>query len=255
MQRLDGIIVTGAEPKASHLKEEPYWASIVQVMDWATENTTSAVYSCLAVHGAVMHIDGVERHKLAAKCIGVFPQRKVSDHPLMHDVPATFRTPHARWNEVKGRSLADCGYSVLTQSVEAGIDCFVKQQKKSLFVHFQGHPEYDTRSLLGEFRRDIGRFLRGESEVCPTIPERYFDVAAEATLVDYRRKAVSNRCPELFSCFPADELTKGLRNVWQSSARRVYRNWLLYMATRRAERSTPLSVKKDFARRPGWATA
>ncbi|MBR0953623.1 homoserine O-succinyltransferase MetA [Bradyrhizobium canariense] len=255
MGSLDGIIVTGAEPKAPHLTEEPYWTSIVQVMDWAAENTTSSVYSCLAVHGAVMHIDGVERHKLAAKCIGVFAQTKVSDHPLMHDVPATFRTPHARWNEVKERSLADCGYSVLTKSVEAGVDCFVKQQKKSLFVHFQGHPEYDTQSLLGEFRRDIGRFLRGESEVCPTIPKSYFDAAAEATLVDYRRKAVSNRCPELFSCFPADQLTKGLRNVWHPSARRVYRNWLLYMASRRAARSRPLALNESSRKKAGWATA
>ena len=221
---LDGMIVTGTEPKAASLTEEPYWTTFVQILDWARENTVSSVYSCLAVHGAVLHTDGVERHKLPAKCIGVFAQTKTSDHPLMHDVPATFRTPHARWNEVQEAALASCGYSVLTRSAEAGVDCFVKQQKRSLFVYFQGHPEYETHSLFGEYRRDMGRFLRGESEVCPTIPRGYFDTEAEGILAAFRRKALSDRRPEFFASFPTDRLAKDLRNVWHQPARRIYRN-------------------------------
>ena len=117
---LDGIIVTGAEPRAARLTEEPYWTTLVQVMDWATENTISSLYSCLAVHAAVLHMDSVERHALPAKCIGVFTHAKTTDHPLMHEVPATFRIPHARWNEVQEEAIAGCGYSVLTKSAEAG---------------------------------------------------------------------------------------------------------------------------------------
>src|ERR1700736_4237489 len=252
---LDGIIVTGAEPKAARLTEEPYWATFVQVIDWARENTASSVYSCLAVHGAVLHMDGVERHALPAKCIGVFAQTKTRDHPLMHDVPATFRTPHARWNEVQEGALASCGYSVLTRSAEAGVDCFVKQQKKSLFVHFQGHPEYDTQSLLGEYRRDMGRFLRGESEVCPTIPGGFLIREAEGALTAFRRKALSDRSPELFTDFPADQAAKDLRNVWQPPAKRIYRNWLLYMALQRAGRSKPLAFNGRYRTRPGRAAA
>ena len=219
-------------------------------MDWARENTISSVYSCLAVHAAVLHMDGVERHKLPAKCIGVFTQTKTRDHPLMHDVPATFRIPHARWNEVQEEAIASCGYSVLTKSAEAGVDCFVKQQKKSLFVHFQGHPEYDTQSLLGEYRRDMGRFLRGENEVCPTIPRGYFGTEAEEILTTFRRKALSDRCPEFFADFPADHLAKNLRNVWHLPARRIYRNWLLYMASQRARRSRPLALNGRSRTRP-----
>jgi homoserine O-succinyltransferase len=247
---LDGIIVTGAEPKAARLTEEPYWTNLVQVMDWARENTISSVYSCLAVHAAVLHMDGVERHKLPAKCIGVFTQTKNRDHPLMRDVPTTFRIPHARWNEVQEEAIASCGYSVLTKSAEAGVDCFVKQQKKSLFVHFQGHPEYETQSLLGEYRRDMGRFLRGENEVCPTIPRGYFGTQAEEILTTFRRKALLDRCPELFADFPADYLARDLRNVWHRPARRIYRNWLLYMASQRATRSRPLALDGTTRTRP-----
>jgi homoserine O-succinyltransferase len=251
---LDGVILTGAEPRAASLTEEPYWNTFVQIIDWATENTVSSVYSCLAVHGAVLHMDGVERHALPAKCIGVFAQTKTRDHPLMHDVPATFRTPHARWNEVQEEALASCGYSVLSKSAEAGVDCFVRQQRKSLFVHFQGHPEYDTQSLLGEYRRDMGRFLQGQSEVCPTIPRGYFDTEAEKILTTFRREALSDRRPESFAGFPADQLAKDLRNPWQPTARRIYRNWVLYMASQRAGRSRPLALngrrRQALARRP-----
>jgi homoserine O-succinyltransferase len=252
---LDGVILTGAEPRAPSLTEEPYWTTFVQIVDWARENTLSSVYSCLAVHGAVLHMDGIERHKLPSKCIGVFAQTKARNHPLMHDVPATFRLPHARWNEVQEGALESCGYSVLTRSAETGVDCFVKQQKKSLFVHFQGHPEYETQSLLGEYRRDMGRFLRGENEVCPTIPRGYFDTEAEEMMTAFRRKALSDRRPELFADFPADQAAKDLRNVWQPPAKRIYRNWLLYMALQRAGRSKPLAFNGRYRTRPGRAAA
>ena len=254
-RRLDGVIVTGAEPRAASLPEEPYWSTFVQIIDWARESTVSSVFSCLAVHGAVLHLDGVERHKLPAKCIGVFAQTKTRDHPLMRNVPATFRTPHARWNEVQERAVESCGYSVLTKSAEAGVDCFVKQQGKSLFVNFQGHPEYDTHSLLAEFRRDMGRFLRGESEVCPTIPSGYFASEAEEILTAFRRKALSDRSPELFADFPVDQVTKDLRNAWHPPARRIYRNWLLYMASQRAGRSKPFAFNGSYRTRPRPAAA
>src|SRR6266704_2158615 len=80
------------------------------------DTTVSSVFSCLAVHGAVLHMDGVVRHKLPTKCFGVFAQTKTGRHPLMQDVPRTFRIPHARWNEVEEGDLANCGYSVLTWS-------------------------------------------------------------------------------------------------------------------------------------------
>ena len=59
--------------------------------------------------------------------------------------------------------LTQCGYLVLTQSAEGGVDSFVKKKKQSLFVHFQGHPEYGAQTLLKEYRRDIRRFLKGRT--------------------------------------------------------------------------------------------
>ena len=116
---------------------------------------------------------------------------------------------------------------------------FREAAKQKPFRPFPGHPEYETLSLLGEYRRDMGRFLRGESEVCPTIPKGYFDEKAEDILTTFRRGAITNRSPEFFAGFPTDLLAKDVRNVWQSSARRLYRNWLLYLEAQRVKRSNP----------------
>ena len=35
---LDGIIVTGTEPRAPVLSEEPYWATLAKLVDWAEAN-------------------------------------------------------------------------------------------------------------------------------------------------------------------------------------------------------------------------
>jgi hypothetical protein len=55
---LDGLIVTGREPRMADLRDEPYWESFTQVLEWARTNTYSAVWSCLAAHAAVLHMDG-----------------------------------------------------------------------------------------------------------------------------------------------------------------------------------------------------
>jgi hypothetical protein len=56
------------------------------------------------------------------------------------------------------------------------------------------------------------------------------------------RKALSDRCPEFFAGFPADQMAKDLRNVWRQPTRGIYRNWLLYIASQRAGRSRPLDL-------------
>jgi len=239
---LDGLIVTGAEPKAASLTEEPYWTSFQQIIDWAKENTLSSIYSCLAVHGAVLHLDGIERHPLPDKCVGVFTQTKTVDHPLMLGLPSSVRIPHSRWNEVREASLVDSGYIIVTKSADAGVDSFIKQHKRSLFVYFQGHPEYETQSLLGEYRRDIGRFLRRESETYPTLPRGYFNKVAEETLIAFRGQALSDRRPEFLANFPADRLAQDLGNSWHSAAKLIYRNWIQHLSSQKKQGSKSLAI-------------
>src|SRR5438876_1134359 len=164
-RQFDACIITGTEPHHPNLREEPYWATLADVLDWAERSTISTVLSCLAAHASVLHSDGIERHKLSDKQFGVFEFRRVRDHGLMSGMADRVRIPHSHWNEVREDALTTCGYVVLTKSAEAGVDSFVKKKKESLFVHFQGHPVYSARTLLKEYRRDIRRLLKMEREV------------------------------------------------------------------------------------------
>jgi homoserine O-succinyltransferase len=231
--RFDGVIVTGTEPRQPNLKDEPYWATLTQVLDWAKENTSSTVLSCLSAHASVLHGDGIQRHRLPDKRFGVFESTKKCEHPLISRIADRIRFPHSRWNEVRGDELVSCGYSVLTESAEAGVDLFVKKKKNSLFVHFQGHPEYGPQTLLKEYRRDTKRFLRQERETYPTMPAGYFDDAAVQLLNGFREMAIAERREEIVASFPETAVVEGLQYTWHSSATCLYYSWLQYLESRR----------------------
>ncbi|MGH9738287.1 MAG: homoserine O-succinyltransferase MetA [Candidatus Acidiferrales bacterium] len=232
---LDAIIVTGTEPRQADLRQEPYWNSLSAVLDWAETNTKSAVLSCLAAHAAVLHSDRIERRLLPKKTCGIFEQSIVRPHALTEGILGSASFPHSRWNEVCEAELAAAGYAILTRSAESGVDLFARKKRRSLFVHFQGHPEYGARTLLKEYRRDIGRYLRSEHDAYPTMPSGYFDSESAKLATNFQERARSNRDPELLADFPSEELARGLTHHWRPSALRIYGNWLQYVAARKIE--------------------
>lgn len=234
--RFDGVIITGTEPHQADLRQEPYWDVLTKVFDWCERNTASTILSCLAAHAGVLHSDGISRHPMWYKMCGVFDCQRLRVHALtknMKSEPMQF--PHSRWNEVREDELAAGGYSVLTKSMEAGVDCFVKKKKQSLFVHFQGHPEYEARTLFKEYRRDLRRFLTGERKNYPYVPHGYFDETATKLLADFRERALADPREQLMAEFPEAAVAGNLRRTWASAATSVYRNWLNFMLSRRAD--------------------
>lgn len=232
----DAVIMTGTEPRQPDLRQEPYWHPLTDVLDWASENTASTVLSCLAAHAGVLHSDGILRRPLGEKLFGVF-QSSAIGHRLTRQANRPLRFPHSRWNEVSEESLAACGYSIVTRSAEAGADLFVKQKKKSLFVHLQGHPEYSAQTLLKEYRRDIKRFLRGERETYPAMPRGYFDLDTIKLLGEFQAGAFAHRLEEQMTLFPESAAVKSLQNSWNSTATALYRNWLHYVLSQKGEKA------------------
>ena len=253
--RLDGLIVTGTEPRAANLKDEPYWATLAKLVDWARQNTVSAIWSCLAAHAAVLHAEGIARRPLQEKKFGVFDCEIASIHPLTTGMKPRLRVPHSRYNDLPQRALAAGGYRLLTRSTAAGADAFVREEQGgSLFVFFQGHPEYETDTLAREYRRDVGCFLRGKQQHYPAAPEGYFNDAATALVNDFRARAVGDRRASLMDDFPFAALEPALENTWRRSAIDVYENWIVYLKDRKAERRTamvPARRSRRDARRIG----
>ncbi len=67
---IDALIVTGAQPGAADLRDEPYWAELAQLIDWAEGGTISTLFSCLAAHAAVLHLDGIARPAAGRQTVG-----------------------------------------------------------------------------------------------------------------------------------------------------------------------------------------
>jgi homoserine O-succinyltransferase len=235
--RLDGLIVTGAEPRAPELAEEPYWPALTKLADWAEAHTRSTIWSCLAAHAAVLHIDGIGRRALGEKLSGTFDCIKAEDHTIVVGTPPRWHVPHSRYNELPEKLLVLKGYRVLSRSSDAGVDIFVKH-RNSLFIFFQGHPEYDSGALFREYRRDSGRFLTGEREYYPDMPRGYFDEHSRGALAAFRDQVLKNPGLDLISSFPA-VAEENVVHSWRGMAVQIYANWLSYLVEQRSRDSFP----------------
>ena len=175
----------------------------------------------------------------AARChekqFGVFACRLAAEHPMTQHFPQPLLVPHSRYNDLPERALASCGYQILTRSKTAGVDAFAKQDG-SLFLFFQGHPEYAADTLFREYRRDAARFLCGEREHYPALPLGYFNDEAAALANVFRARAIADRRGELVAEFPKAALEAGLQCPWRAAAIGVYRKWTAYLSARKAER-------------------
>lgn len=230
---LDGLIVTGTEPRARALADEPYWLALTELVDWADVHTTSTIWSCLAAQAAVLHLDGIERRALGRKLSGLFECTKVAEHATLAGTPARWCIPHSRHNDIPEECLAPRGYTVLSRSPEGGADMFLRQGR-SMFLFLQGHPEYDPWTLLCEYRRDVERFLTGESNRYPDMPCGYFDGRAAAALEEFRRRALEVRSVDLLPSFPVSTAGHEPRHTWRGVATRIFANWLSYLADAKA---------------------
>ena len=224
---LDALIITGANVTEADITRERFWEPMTAVMDWAKENVTSTLCSCLASHGAFMHYHGILRTHLAQKQWGVYPHRVVdATHPLVSNINTRFDTCHSRFNDVPREQMEAAGLRVLIHGEEPGV--LVSTSHDGLrFVYFQGHPEYDIVSLMKEYKREISRYLQRDREDYPPMPDHYFTEIAWGILEIYRdalQQAESRG--EAIPDFPEAAIVARLDNTWTDTGKALFNNWL-----------------------------
>jgi homoserine O-succinyltransferase len=228
----DALIITGREPLTRDLRDEAYWPSFERVLAWTQEHARSAVWSCLAAHAAVLALDGIERVRSQHKQFGIFTCEQSAPHALLAGAPASLHLPHSRWNGLSAGQLTAEGYQVLTRTSDGGVDTFVKQDA-GLFVFFQGHPEYESETLMGEYRRDVVRYFKGEMETYPLLPLDYFDEETERSLREIEAKARASRQEKFLGDVSAVLNSVRIHNTWRNTAVLIYRNWLEHLCTQK----------------------
>ncbi len=226
-QGLDALIITGANVTQPDLSLEPFWEPLIEVIDWAYENVTSTLCSCLATHAVLQFRYGQKRRPLGFKRWGVYPHRVVDRrHPLVADVNTLFDVPHSRFNQIDREQFERAGLHVLVESEVAGVHLAVSEDLFRL-VFFQGHPEYDTVSLLKEYKREVTRYVRGERPDYPPLPENYLRPREQAILEEHKEQLLAARArgappPEL----PESLVAARLDNTWHDTAEAVIDNWI-----------------------------
>jgi homoserine O-succinyltransferase len=239
---IDALIITGANVANPNLEQEPFWEPLQEVIDWATENVTSVLCSCLATHAIVKALHQIDRQPLKSKRWGVYTHKiYYPEHPLLRDINTRFDVPHSRNNDISRAQLEAAKFKVLVDSDDGGVHMAVSPDQLRL-VYLQGHPEYDRNSLLKEYKREVMRFISGERETYPPYPEHYFNQSV-ATIVDQHQRKVfealesGNELPE----FPEKQIEPHLDNTWRDTGKAIFNNWLGLVY-----RLTNLDRKKPF---------
>ena len=247
-QGLDALIITGANVIGPDLTEQPFWKPLIEVADWAHENVTSTLCSCLATHAVLEFRYGKKRVPQPIKKWGVFSHKVTNKlHPLATDINTRFDVPHSRWNDVSKEQFEDAKLHVLAVGDD---DCVHLATSEDGFrtIFFQGHPEYDTISLLKEFKREVLLYVEGEREDYPPYPGNYFGIQTAAILREYKSRLLqalekNTDIPE----FPEELIVHQLDNTWHDTAGEVVSNWvgLVYQLTH-SDRKKPFMDDVDI---------
>ncbi len=224
---LDSLIITGTNPANPTLEQEPFWEPLGEVVDWATQNVTSVLCSCLAVHAIVKHLHSIERKPLEKKRWGVYSHRITNArHPLLRNINTRFDVPHSRNNDVSPEQLQAAGFKILVHGAESGVHMAVSPDMFRI-VYLQGHPEYDRISLLKEYKREVNRFVIGDRDTYPESPENYFNTEVEAIIKSYKQVIIEARTKNKPQpAFPEDEIEPLLDNTWRDTGKSIFDNWL-----------------------------
>ena len=224
---LDALIITGANVTNPNLEHEPFWNPLQEVINWATENVTSVLCSCLATHAIVKALHHIDRLPLQNKRWGVYTHRIQSpDHPLLRNINTRFDVPHSRNNDISRAQLEAANFKILVDSEDGGVHMAVSPDQLRI-VYLQGHPEFDRNSLLKEYKREVIRFINGERETYPPHPEHYFNQSITTIADQYHQKVLEShdsgkKVPE----FPEKKIEPHLDNTWRDTGKAIFNNWL-----------------------------
>lgn len=232
---LDALIVTGANVSGSELSNQAFWQPLIEVFDWAWENVTSTLCSCLATHAVMEFRYQQKRIPQTNKTWGVFPHHVVDNsHPLINDTNTRFDVPHSRWNVVLRQQFEDSKLKVLVTS-DSNMVHLATSPDGFRNIFFQGHPEYDTISLLKEYKREMLLFQNKQINLPPPFPVNYLGTFDKAILNEYRfrcEQCLKNNSTS-FPEFPESLIQSNLDNTWHDTAVEVVGNWmgLIYQIT------------------------
>ena len=130
--------------------------------------------------------------------------------------------PHSRFNEISLKQFKDAGVEVLVKG-DVGAHMCVSDDLFRI-VLFQGHPEYDSISLLKEYKREVSSFLVGNRSDYPVFPDNYLNEQSKAILREFKSKLLGSEFT--IADFPESLIANTLDNTWRDAAGAIISNWI-----------------------------
>ena len=191
--KFDGLIITGAPIEHLAFEKVTYWGELVQLMNWTQTHVHSTFGVCWGGMAMINHFHGVQKHMLAAKAFGCFPQANLAPtSPYLRGFSDEFVIPVSRWTEMRQPEVdAAPGLRTLLGSPETG-PCLIEDAgHRALYIF--NHFEYDSDTLKQEYDRDIA------AGTPINVPMNYY---------------------------PGDDPARKPLNRWRSHAHLLYGNWI-----------------------------
>jgi homoserine O-succinyltransferase len=170
---LDGLIITGDNQELSvdgrslmPFEDLNYFKQLTEAVDWAGENVSSTIFSCLASHFALYGRHGINRKFSGQKTFGVFRHNVVDRNSQMtFAMDDTISAPHSRWGQVDVEDLINNDVNPVAVSNQVGwLLAEEPNETGGSDIYLQGHPEYWRSDLHQEYLRDKNQ-----------IPENYYE--------------------------------------------------------------------------------
>ena len=220
-RKYDGFIISGANPSQQDMTKEAFWNPLIEVFEWAEENSNSVLCSCLATHAIMKAKYGIERQMRHEKAWGIFKHDLgKQDHPLIKGLQDGFDGPHSHYYDFPLNEIESTDLEILASNDFAGM--YLASSKDGSLVLFQGHPEYGGNSLLKEYQREINNFVSGNRVDYPPSPNNYFSGSQIKKLEELKQNLLSD--PKDISL--DESLISDIDLDWQRAGKTTYRNWL-----------------------------
>ncbi len=235
----DAIIVTGAEPRAAELDEEPYWRELTQLVRRGARTrlrdarlvpgrACAGAASRRRAPAALRRANG--RGSIAAEIVSAAS----ADRGRGRRTDAAFALERPRRGRTRRQRLCRAD----ARPAKRASTCSRKDEDH-LVLFFQGHPEYDGDTLAREFRRDVARALRRRaSSASAGQLLRRRDASAVCARMSQRMVA-GVEAPHL----PAVRDDRVRSRLGAQRGAKVVGNWLTAISARKSAASGPTYLR------------
>ncbi len=154
-KKYDGMIITGAPVETLDFEKVDYWDELCEIMEWSKRNVFSTFHICWGAQAALYYHYGINKAQQDKKVFGIFKHKNLAPKcPLLRGFDDYFFAPHSRHTAIDEVALANCdALEILASSKDVGAYLIASRDGRHIFV--TGHPEYDAKTLAGEYERDV----------------------------------------------------------------------------------------------------